>query len=59
MVGWYAGANLAWQISEKWSAIAGVQFQDVGTYDHSFGGRDVELNLSSSIFVTLGIGYSF
>jgi hypothetical protein len=59
MVGWYAGANLAWQISEKWSAIAGVQFQDVGTYNHSFGGRDVELNLSSSIFVTLGIGYSF
>jgi hypothetical protein len=33
------------RINDRWSALAGVQFQDIGNYSHDFGGRRVELNL--------------
>ncbi|MBI3879466.1 MAG: hypothetical protein HY301_05310 [Verrucomicrobia bacterium] len=57
--GGYAGANVAWQFKERWSLIGGAQFQTLGTYRHNFGGRGVEVDLGESIFVTLGLGYSF
>lgn len=57
--GWYLGANLSWDVNERWSALAGVQYQDLGKYSHDFGGRTVELDLSQSIFVTLGVSYRF
>jgi hypothetical protein len=38
---------------------AGVQFQDLGLYDHNFGGRSVELDLSKSIFLHAGVSFSF
>src|SRR5437667_7319008 len=57
--GFYLGANAAYQFSERWSAILGVQFQDVGTYSHSFSGRQVDADLGSSVFVTAGLGWNF
>lgn len=57
--GGYVAANLAWQFSERWSAVGGIQYQDLGTFDESIGGRGVEIDLSSSIFLTVGLGYSF
>lgn len=57
--GWYASANLSWDFSERWSAVAGVQFQDLGKYKHNFGGRAVELDLSRALFITLGASYRF
>ena len=57
--GFYLGANAAYQFSERWSAILGVQFQDVGTYSHSFGGRQVDADLGHSVFVTAGVGWNF
>ncbi len=57
--GGYFGANLSWQLSNHWEAEAGAQYQYLGMYRHAFGGSDVELNLSKSIFVTLGVSYSF
>ncbi len=57
--GGYVGANLSWQLSKHWDAEAGAQYQYLGIYRHAFGGSDVELNLTRSIFVTLGISYSF
>lgn len=57
--GFYIGLNAAYQINERWGVEAGVQFQDLGTYDHNFGGRTVELDLSGSVFVHVGISYSF
>jgi len=57
--GAYVGANIAWDFSEKWSAVGGVQYQYLGNYEHTFGGRKVELDLSSSIFVTVGVSYRF
>lgn len=57
--GWYVGGNLNWQFSERWSAVAGVQYQDVGTYRSDVGDRRVELDLGGTVFVTLGLGFRF
>lgn len=59
LFGFYIGATAAWQFSERWSAVAGVQYQNLGTFSHTFGGREVELDLSKSLFVTFGVGFSF
>jgi hypothetical protein len=57
--GGYVAANLSVQLHKNWSAVGGVQYQNLGTYEHSFGGRRVELDLSHSFFVTLGVSCSF
>ena len=57
--GYYASLNATWQINHRWGVAGGVQYQDLGTYRHNFGGRGVELDLSRSLFVELGASYSF
>ncbi len=57
--GFYVEANANYQFNEHWGIAASLQFQDLGKYDHSFQGRQVELDLSRSLFVELGISYSF
>jgi hypothetical protein len=59
LFGYYIGLDANYQLNDRWGMDAGVQFQDLGTYDHNFGGRTVELDLSRSIFVHAGISYSF
>jgi hypothetical protein len=59
LFGFYIGANASWRFSERWSLLAGAQYQYLGSYDHVFGGRKVELDMGSAIFVTAGIGFSF
>lgn len=58
-LGFYAAAGVVWNFTERWSVVGGAQYQNLGKYTQSFGSRTVELDLSKSIFVTLGIGYSF
>jgi hypothetical protein len=57
--GWYVGANADYRLSEHWGVAGGVQFQDLGTYDHTFDGRQVSLDLSRSILVLVGVSYNF
>jgi len=57
--GWYVSANISYDITEHWSAVAGVQFQDLGKYSHGFGGRTAELDLSKSFFITVGVSWRF
>jgi hypothetical protein len=45
--------------SSMWSASACAQFEDLGTCTQNLNGKQATLDLSSSIFVTLGISYSF
>ncbi|EEF59131.1 hypothetical protein [Pedosphaera parvula] len=59
LYGGYVNAKVEWQLSERWSAEGGVQFQTLSSYEHNFSGRTVELDLSQSIFITLGAGYKF
>ena len=57
--GGFASANLSWNFSDRWSAIAGVQYQYLGTYEAEFGERSVELDLRQSFYMLLGVGYRF
>jgi len=59
LCGGYLSAQLSWQLSEHWSAEGGVQYQCLGTYEHNFGGQGMQLDLSKSVFITIGLGYSF
>ena len=57
--GGYLSAAATWRFSENWSVIGGAQYQTLGNYQHSYGGRTVELDLSNSWFLTLGLSYTF
>ena len=57
--GGYLSAKVSWQLSNRWSAEGGVQYQYLGTYEHTFGGQVMQLDLSKSVFITVGLGYSF
>lgn len=59
MWGGYVSGKLSWQLSPRWNVEGGVQFQDLGIYQRALGGRKVEMDLSKSVFVTIGVGYSF
>ena len=57
--GYYVRANVSWQFGKRWSAVGDLQYQDLGKYQHSFSGQEVELNLRNALFVTLGLSYRF
>jgi hypothetical protein len=59
LVGGYVEGNISCALNHSTGVFAGVQFQDLGQYVQSVNGRDAVLDLSKSIFVTLGISYSF
>ena len=59
LVGGYVAVNVDWRLSERWSAAGSVQYQNLGTYDQTFGTRSARLDLSSSILFTIGLSYNF
>jgi hypothetical protein len=59
LLGYYFSLKAAYQFTERWRVEAGAQYQDLGVYDHNFGGRVAELDLSKSLFVHAGVSFSF
>ena len=57
--GGYVAGSFSVALNEKWSLNAGAQYQDVGRFSQVVGGKRAELDLSRSIFVTLGFSYTF
>jgi hypothetical protein len=57
--GGYAALNADYQINKNWGVQGGAQFQDLGTYNQSFDGRQVSLDLNQSVFFLIGINYNF
>jgi len=57
--GGYVAVTANYQFDKHWGVEAGVQFQDLGTYDHSFSGRTAQIDLSQSIFFTVGVSYGW
>ena len=57
--GGYAAGAFSYAITSGWAAFAGAQFQDLGKYTHTEGGREAVLDLSRAIFVTISLSYSF
>lgn len=59
LVGGYLGAKFNVELNERITAYVGVQYQYLGEYEHSEKGRKAVLDLSKSIFFSIGLGYSF
>jgi hypothetical protein len=57
--GFYFAANLSLALSDSWALVGGAQFEDVGHYTQNLNGKQVDLDLSKSIYVTVGVSYSF
>jgi len=57
--GGYAAGDISWQFAQRWSVVAGAQYQTLGNFTHSYGGREVVLNLSHSVFATLAVSWNF
>ena len=59
LVGGYLGAKFNVELRERITAYLGVQYQNLGEFEHSEKGRKAVLDLSQSIFFSIGLGYSF
>ena len=59
LVGGYFGLGADYRFADHWGVSGGVQYQNLGTYSKSFQGHNVSLDLSKSIFFTLGLSYDF
>ena len=59
LVGGFIGANLGYQFHPRWSAHLGLQFESLSDYSQIVAGHKATIDLSKSLHVTAGIGYSF
>ena len=57
--GGYVAGTFSVALSDTWALVAGAQFEDVGQYTQTLNGKQATLDLSKSIFVTVGLSYSF
>jgi hypothetical protein len=58
-LGFYVGATATYSLSERWDLVGGAQYQYLDNFRHNFGGRDVNLDFSQTILVTIGVGFKF
>jgi len=59
LAGAYVSGNFSYAFSESWSAFAGAQYQYLGCYSQRVAGKEARLDFSTSVLVTVGVGYSF
>ena len=59
LYGGFASAGLTLELSDQWNAQLGMIYEDLGRYEQTVAGRSVELNLSQSFFMTIGVGFKF
>jgi hypothetical protein len=59
LIGGYLGGQVSYYFSRSWSAVAGVQYQKLGSIEQNMGGRKVDVDFSQTVFISLGVGYSF
>jgi hypothetical protein len=57
--GYYFGADVIYALDQHWLVVGGCKLQGLGTYEHNIGQGEMEMDLSQSIFVSLGLGWSF
>jgi hypothetical protein len=59
LVGGFVEANLSYALSRSLDLSLAARYQYLGTYSQTVDNRVAELDLSKSIFLTVGVGYSF
>jgi len=57
--GAYLGADLVWRVAENWSLSAGAEFEYLNGWEKDYGQGTVSLDLTQSLYATLGIMYDF
>jgi hypothetical protein len=58
-VGGFVSGTVAYEFAHHWAAVAGAQFMDLGQYTHTINNKQAVLDLRQSVFITLGLTYSF
>jgi hypothetical protein len=58
-IGGFAAGNISFAMTESLHLFGGVQYQSLSDFSQKAGGKRAELDLSNSIFVTVGCGFSF
>jgi hypothetical protein len=59
LVGAYVSGEAAYQLGPAWEVFGAVQFQYLDKYSHTEGGRTAVLDMTKSLFVSVGVNYSF
>jgi hypothetical protein len=57
--GGYAEVNLTFSLSQRLTAIAGVQYNYLGTFDQEVQGKQAEVDFKKALFVAVGLNYAF
>ena len=57
--GGYVGGSVAYQVAPSVTLFSAAQFQYAGEFEQEVRGKRAELDLGKSLFVTLGVNYSF
>ncbi len=59
LVGGFVEGQLAFWLSEKISLFTGAQFQSLPSFEQSTRGKEVQLDLSESVFFVAGVKLHF
>jgi hypothetical protein len=59
LVGGYLGGDIFYALTERFRLMVGAEFQATDDYTQTLNGKTAVLNLKNSVFLTLGIAYSF
>jgi len=58
-LGGFVAGNFSCKLGENWGAFAGAQFQSAEDYAHKESGKKTILRLGQTVFVSVGVNYSF
>jgi len=59
LAGGYVAGEVSYQLSKAWDVFGSAQFQYLGEYTQYEDGRAAVLDLSKTMFVSVGLSYSF
>jgi hypothetical protein len=59
LVGAYISGEASYQLAQAWEVFGSVQFQYLDKYSQTESGRTAVLDMTKSLFVAVGVSYSF
>ena len=57
--GGFIAGTLSCRLTKALTIFAGAQYQNTGTYGHNLANKRAEIDLSTCVFVTAGLGVTF
>jgi len=59
LVGGYAAANVSYAVSDAWRLFLGAQYRNMGSFNQTVNGAEVEVDFGNAFYTALGVSYSF